>query len=67
MKSTFHPLPEIQVAYHPPDPAEIIETSQEAYIAFLERWNRDTISMYEEFMVIYLNNQLKVIETSNHW
>ena len=61
MKKLHQLPPEIQVAYHSPSSKEKIETSHDAYIAFLKRWNPDTITMFEEFKVIYLNNDLNIL------
>ena len=56
MKQQLH---EVQVSYrHPATENDKLKitNSQEAYEAFKSIWNQDTISMYEEFYVIFLDH-----------
>lgn len=59
-----HLIPEIQLKYTPIHPNQVrlkITDSQSAYLAFLNTWNMDTISLYEEFKVLLLNRSNQVL------
>ena len=57
-----HPqVSEIQVSYSPNIIDTIISTSEVSYKVALNNWNLDTIEMFEEAKVLFLNNALKVI------
>ncbi len=55
---------EIQVSYPGPDfitTAHQISSSHDAYELCMNIWNDETIALYEEFVVIYLNQNNRVI------
>ncbi|WP_278352871.1 JAB domain-containing protein [Chryseobacterium gleum] len=56
-----HQVSEIQVSYFPNIIDTIISTSEVSYKVALNNWNLDTIEMFEEAKVMFLNNALKVI------
>jgi hypothetical protein len=57
----YHQVSEIQVSYSPNIVGTIVSTSESSYKVALNNWNLDTIEMFEEAKVIFLNNALKVI------
>jgi len=56
-------LPEIQVSYHPIKVAERVKvcSSQCSYEVLSQLWNPDTILLYEEFLVLFLDRKNGVI------
>lgn len=60
-----HQVSEIQVSYSPNIIETIISTSESSYMLALNNWNLNTIEMYEEAKVLFLNNALKVIGIYN--
>ncbi|WP_223557918.1 JAB domain-containing protein [Chryseobacterium lathyri] len=57
----YHQVSEIQVSYSPNIMGTIVSTSESSYKVALNNWNLDTIEMFEEAKVLFLNNALKVI------
>lgn len=61
-----HKVSEIQVSYSPNIiEKSIVSTSESSYKIALNNWNLNTIEMYEEAKVMFLNNALKVIGIYN--
>lgn len=57
-----HPqVSEIQVSYSPNIIDTIVSTSELSYKLALNNWNLNTIEMFEEAKVLFLNNALKII------
>ncbi|MCA6067096.1 JAB domain-containing protein [Chryseobacterium sp. RG1] len=56
-----HQVSEIQVSYSPNIIDTIVSTSESSYRVALTYWNLDTIEMFEEAKIMFLNNALKVI------
>mgnify|MGYP000372906354 CR=1 FL=1 len=56
-------IPEIQLKYIPNSKKRGINItgSQSAFMAFLNTWNMDTISLYEEFKILLLNRSNQVL------
>lgn len=56
-------LPAIQVSYHPTKVSQRkkICSSQCVYDVLMSLWNPDTISLFEEFMVLYLDRKNGII------
>ncbi|WP_313004219.1 JAB domain-containing protein [Chryseobacterium gleum] len=52
---------EIQISYSPNIIDTIISNSESSYRIALNNWNLNTIEMFEEAKVMFLNNALKVI------
>ncbi|MDQ0066775.1 JAB domain-containing protein [Chryseobacterium lathyri] len=57
----YHQISEIQVSYSPNIIDTIVSTSEVSHKVALNKWNLDTIEMFEEAKVLFLNNALKVI------
>lgn len=58
------PIAEIEVTYKSKIKTSlrpIIKSSQDMYELLLQLWNKDTISMIEEFKVIYLNRANRIL------
>ncbi|MDN4012000.1 JAB domain-containing protein [Chryseobacterium gambrini] len=56
-----HQISEIQVSYSPNIIDTIVSTSEISYKVALNNWNIDTIEMFEEVKIMFLNNALKII------
>lgn len=56
-----HKVSEIQISYFPNIIDTIISDSKSSYRIALSYWNLNTIEIFEEVKVIFLNNALKVI------
>jgi DNA repair protein RadC len=55
---------EIQITYRykfPPSQRQQVKTSSEAYKIFFSSWDKDKISMQEEFKILLLNRACKVL------
>ncbi|MGD1318668.1 JAB domain-containing protein [Chryseobacterium sp. 2R14A] len=56
-----HKVSEIQISYFPTIIDTVISDSKSSYRIALSYWNLNTIEIFEEVKVIFLNNALKVI------
>ena len=57
-------IPKIEVSFHPSRQGEsrlYVKESKEVASVFLECWNLDTIELYEEFKVLYLDRKNGII------
>ena len=64
MKIINNQLPEIQVSFnrdHWSDNKYIIKDSQSAYNVLLELFNPETLDLYEEFIVLFLDRKNGII------
>jgi DNA repair protein RadC len=43
-----------------------IITAQQSYDTFMKLWNQDTIELYEEFKILYMNRYNHIIGVYNH-
>ena len=43
-----------------------IITAKQSYDTFMKLWNQDTIELYEEFKILYLNRSNHIIGVNNH-
>ncbi len=43
-----------------------IITAQQSYDTFMKLWNQDTIELYEEFKILYMNRYNHIIGVNNH-
>ena len=56
-------VPEIKISYHPVvKPSQLVKvtTSKETYRLLLDKWNLDTIDLFEEFKLVVLNRAGRV-------
>ena len=61
---SIYQVSEIKISYHPKFNARdrpMINNSRVAYEIFINHWNMDTIELQEEFKMILLNRQNKVL------
>ena len=63
MKKINNSITEIKVSYNPNinNEAKLIQSSMDAFHIFSSIWNPNTINMFEEFKVLYLNRGNTVI------
>ena len=56
-----HQISEIQISYSPNIIDTTVSNSESSYKIALSYWNLNTIEIFEEVKIIFLNNALKVI------